>query len=292
MIGGWYDGYRTAIFRAIQNLKVPAKAIVGPWDHGASSPEPVADLKKAELRWWDYWLKKKETGVVNDPDLTVYMQRSYLPQPVPKEIPGQWQTIADWPPPGYKDELFYLNADKSVSQQITSANDSLLLRYIPSSGNSAGIWWGNVVPDQRSADAFSLVFESAPMKNEMAILGQPVTTLLASATAPHANWYIKLSDVAPDGTTVLITGAGLNGTHRNSAEQPEYLEPGKPYSLKIPLHFTAWVFQPGHKIRVSVTNALWPMFWPTPYNMTTTLFTGAKITNTITRSSACINDSI
>jgi len=274
MIGGWYDGYRTAILRALQNLKVPAKAIVGPWDHSSSSPEPSADLKKAELRWWDYWLKKKQTGVIDDPDLTVYMQRSYLPQPVSKEIPGQWQTIAHWPPPEYKDELFYLNSDKSLSQQITVANDSLILRYIPSSGSSAGIWWGNVVPDQRSADAFSLVFESAPLKNEMAILGQPVTTLLASATAPHANWYVKLSDVAPDGTTALITGAGLNGTHRNSAERPEYLEPGKSYSLKVPLHFTAWVFQPGHKIRVSVTNALFPMFWPTPYNMNTTLFTG------------------
>ncbi|MES1222064.1 MAG: CocE/NonD family hydrolase C-terminal non-catalytic domain-containing protein, partial [Bacteroidota bacterium] len=97
-----------------------------------------------------------------------------------------------------------------------------------------------------------------------------------------ANWYVKLSDVAPDGSVTLITGAGLNGTHRNSAEHPEFLEVNKQYHLAIPLHFTSWIFEPGHKIRVSVTNALWPMFWPTPYNMTTTLLfgenTGSKIT--------------
>ncbi len=130
------------------------------------------------------------------------------------------------------------------------------------------------MPDQRAADAFSLLFESDPVKKETAILGQPVAKLLASSTAPHANWYIKLSDIAPDGTVTLITGAGLNGTHRNSAEQPEYLEPGKQYSLTIPLHFTSWIFEPGHRIRISVTNATWPMFWPTPYTMNTILMLG------------------
>ncbi len=74
MIGGWYDGYRSAILRALQYMKAPAKAIVGPWDHSTESPQPSATLTKFELRWWDYWLKKKQTGIMNDPDLTVYME--------------------------------------------------------------------------------------------------------------------------------------------------------------------------------------------------------------------------
>jgi uncharacterized protein len=275
MVGGWYDGYRTAILRALQNIKAPIKAIVGPWDHSTESPEPSADLKKFELRWWDYWLKKKPTGIMNDPDLTVYMRKTYQPVPAVTEIPGQWQSFTHWPPADLKEQVLYFNSDRLLSTQPAS-KDSAVLKYIPTSGNQAGIWWGNVMPDQRAADAFSLVFESEPVKEQTAILGQPIAKLLASATAPHANWYVKLSDVAPDGTVSLITGAGLNGTHRNSAVKPEWLERGKEYPLTIPLHFTSWVFEPGHRIRVSVTNALWPMFWPTPYPMNTTLLFGEE----------------
>ena len=90
MIGGWYDGYRTAILRALQNSKAPAKAIVGPWDHSTEFPAPSAELTKFELRWWDYWLKKKQTGIMNDPDLTVYMSVQPLPlQPYPAETPSE-----------------------------------------------------------------------------------------------------------------------------------------------------------------------------------------------------------
>ena len=56
---------------------------------------------------------------------------------------------------------------------------------------------------------------------------------------------------------------------------PKDLEPGKVYPLDIELHLTTWVFPKGHRIRLAVSNALWPMIWPTPFNMTTTLQLGA-----------------
>ncbi len=85
-----------------------------------------------------------------------------------------------------------------------------------------------------------------------------------------------MSDVAPDGTVTQVAGAGFNGTHRNSAREPEDLVPGQVFPLDIEMHFTSWVFPKGHRIRFAVNNAQWPMLWPTPYPMTTQLLLGGE----------------
>jgi hypothetical protein len=82
--------------------------------------------------------------------------------------------------------------------------------------------------------------------------------------------------VAPDGTVTQITGAGLNGAQRDSMTEPHDLEPGNIYSIAITMHLTSWVFPTGHRIRLAVSNALWPMILPTPYSMTTSLQLGGS----------------
>jgi uncharacterized protein len=128
--------------------------------------------------------------------------------------------------------------------------------------------------DPRPVDAFSLVYDSAPLTDAVAILGRPHALLRSSSTAKLADWFARLSDVAPDGTVTQITGAGLNGAQRESMSNPSDLEPGKVYPLDIEMHLTSWVFPKGHRIRVAISNALWPMVLPTPYAMTTTLELG------------------
>ncbi len=151
------------------------------------------------------------------------------------------------------------------------------LEYVPSAGATSGLlWWGEFVPDQRETDSYSLVYDTEPLGEEIEILGLPHAILHVSATAPLANWFVRLSDVAPDGSVTLITGAALSGAQRESASNPKELEPGKVYELDIELHFTSWVFQKGHRIRVAISNAVWPMVWPTPYSMTTSLYLGGE----------------
>jgi hypothetical protein len=133
-----------------------------------------------------------------------------------------------------------------------------------------------LLSDVRPVDAFSLVYDSAPLQSNVAILGRPHALLRASATAPLADWFARLSDVAPDGTVTQITGAGINGAQRDSMSEPRDLEPGKVYPLDIQMHLTSWVFPKGHRIRVAISNALWPMMLPTPYSMTTSLELGGS----------------
>lgn len=136
------------------------------------------------------------------------------------------------------------------------------------------MWWGDVAHDQRPSDAFSLVYDSDVLEEELEILGLPLAKLKVSADAPQANWIVRISDVAPDGAVTQVAGAAFNGTHRHSARNPEDLVPGEVFELDIEMHFTSWVFPPGHRIRFAVSNAQWPMLWPTPYPMTTTLAIG------------------
>jgi predicted acyl esterase len=140
----------------------------------------------------------------------------------------------------------------------------------------SGFWWGELLPDQRPSDAFSLVYDSAPLAEDLEILGLPRVALRASADAPLAHWFARLCDVAPDGQVTLVTGAGLNGAHRESAANPRPLVPGRAEPIEVEMHFTSWVFPKGHRIRLAVSNALWPMIWPTPQAMTSSLHVGGE----------------
>jgi putative CocE/NonD family hydrolase len=277
LIGGYQDGYRDSIPRMLEKVKAPLKAWIGPWNHNfpnGSDYGPLYEWRDQAVRWFDYWLKGRDTGVLQDPRLLVYIQHSHPPDSQLKEVPGEWRAD-EWPPRGLAPTTYYLQPEHHLATQDreTGRDD---LRYVPSIGVEAGFWWGELLTDQRPIDAYSLVYDSDVLGDDVAILGRPRVTLQAAADAPLANWFVRLSDVAPDGQVTLVTGAGINGAQRNSTSHPEDLVPGKVYPLSIDLHLASWVFPKGHRIRIAVSNALWPMLWPTPYPMTTSLMMGGS----------------
>jgi len=278
VIGGWLDGYRDSIPRMLERVKAPVKAIIGPWNHTFphdAVPGPAIEWREIAVRWWDQWLKGIDTGIVDEPRVAVYMRHWHPPDLNLAEVPGEWRNEEDWPPRGARDDTLFLGPEHTLGQD-TPGSAVHTLKYVPSAGVEAGFWWGELTTDQRPADAFSLVYDSAPLEKETAILGRPRAILNASATAPLANWFARLSDVAPDGAVSLVAGGGLAGAQRDSAAEPTVLEPGRLYPLQVEMHVTSWVFARGHRIRLAISNALWPMIWPTPYAMTTSLELGGK----------------
>jgi predicted acyl esterase len=276
IIGGLLDGYRDSITDMLQQTKAPLKAIVGPWNHTFphdAVPGPEIEWRAEAVRWWDYWLKGRDTGVLNDPRLVIYVQHWHPPNPNLQNVPGEWRREDSWPPRDVRDTVFFPQPNHTL-QNTAPATEVHQLKYVPSIGVEAGFWWGELLSDPRPVDAFSLVYDSAPLREDVAILGRPRALLKASATAPLADWFARLSDVAPDGTVTQITGAGINGAQRESMTEPRALEPGRVYPLDIAMHLTSWVFPKGHRIRLAVSNALWPMILPTPYSMTTSLELG------------------
>jgi uncharacterized protein len=276
LIGGLQDGYRDSIVRMLEKVKAPLKAWIGPWNHGfpnGSDYGPLYEWRNEAVRWFDYWLKGRDTGVLQDPRVVVYQQHWHPPEPQSQDLPGEWRAELRWPPAGLAPMTLYLQPDHRLSSDGPESGRDLL-RYMPSAGVEAGFWWGELLTDQRPVDAFSLTYDSQALTEEVAILGLPRISLRVMADARLADWFVRLSDVAPDGRVTMVTGAGINGAQRDSMAKPEDLEPGKNYLLSLDLHLASWVFPKGHRIRIAISNALWPMNWPTPYPMTTSVALG------------------
>jgi len=281
-IGGWYDGYRDSIPRMLEHVKnAPVKAMMGAWHHTwPHQPYPGSGMewRHEAVRWFDQFLKGKDTGILDEPRFAVFVRDWHSPGPHLDDAPGSWRYEDGWPIRRIRDEVLYPQPNRTL-MTAEPAPETHPLRYIPSVGFEAGgpvMWWGDVAHDQRGTDAFSLVYDSGPLEEDLEILGFPRAILTVAANATRANWTARLSDVAPDGTVTQVTGAAMNGTHRVSARTPAAIVPGEPIELDIEMHFTSWVFPKGHRIRLAVNNAMWPMLWPTPEPMTTELHLGAS----------------
>jgi len=278
-IGGWFDGYRNSLPRMLENVSAPVKALIGPWDHyfpHNAWPAPQMEWRHEAVRWWDHWLKGKDTGIMDEPAFAVYVRDWYPPDPGLKEIPGHWRWEQGWPLKRGRQQVFYAHADHGLGAAPGQATTHQL-EYKASVGLEGGgpvMWWGNVPPDQQPMDDNSLVYDSAPLEAPLEILGFPRALLRVSSDATRANWVVRISDVSPDGQVTQVSGAGFNGTHRKSAREPSDLVPGEIFKLDIEMQFTSWVFPKGHRIRLAINNAQWPMLWPTPFPMTSKLELG------------------
>lgn len=279
LIGGLLDGYRDSIPRMLANMKVPVRASLGPYKHDwpdNGMPGPNYEWRHEAVRWWDYWLKDKDTGIMNEPRLALFIRSGHAPDMGLEMTPGNW-VLVNWPIDGTRWEKFYATESRSLQSRPGEQAEERL-RYVSSYGVATGLWWGEPTGDIRPDDAGSLVFDSPIVEESFEIAGFPKVHLRVSADAPLAHWVARLEDVQPDGTVSLVAGRLLNGSQRNSRLNPEALVPGEIYDLEFKMHFTTWTFQPGHRIRLSVSNSLFPMIWPTPYPMTTTLYLGDENT--------------
>jgi putative CocE/NonD family hydrolase len=270
-VGGFADGYTNAVPRLLEGLSVPRKGLIGPWAHAFPDdalPGPSIGFLQECVRWWDHWLKGVENGVMDGPMLRVWMQECVKPRPSYEVRPGRWVGEPSWPSP---------NVD--IQRWALRAQDERSLRAPQSTGSEAGVWTasgqaGDLAGDQRLDDARSIVFDFEPLVEPLEILGLPAVTLDLAADRPLGLVCVRICDVAPDGTSALVTRGLLNLAHRESDEQPSALAPGPRYEVRVPMDVTAHSFPHGHVIRVAVSPAYWPWAWPSPEDVTLTLFGG------------------
>ncbi len=282
-VGGWADGYTNAIPRMLAGLSCPRKGLVGPWAHKYphfAQPGPRIGFLQETLRWWDHWLKDIDTGIMDEPMYRVWMQESVRPALWYGHRDGRWVAEPQWPSDHVTDQVLHLNADGSLKPQ-KGGTGSTIISTPMTMGLRQGEWCGyGLVPDwpadQSEDDGCSVVFETAPLDEALEILGAPVLELDVSADKPNAFVAARLSDVAPDGSATRMTYGVLNLTHRDSHEFPTPLEPGETYRVRLQLNDMAQNMLTGHRIRIALSNTLWPLFWPSPEPVTVTLATGSS----------------
>jgi putative CocE/NonD family hydrolase len=283
-VGGWGDAYNNSIPRILAGLSVPRKGLIGAWSHNYPEegvPGPAMGFTQESLRWWDHWLKGKDTGVMDEPMLRSWILESEPPATYYDERKGHWVADPAWPSPHITEQALYLNSDgasnKLEDSPASSANLNLAGQL--SHGFESGEWGnfghkGEFPPDQRSSDGECLTFSSAPATEAVAILGLPEVDLELAVDKPDALVAARLCDVAPDGSSVLVSWGQLNLAHRDSDEQPEPLEPGRRYRVTVQLRMIGYQLAAGHRWRLAISPTFTRHAWPSPEMVQLTLFAG------------------
>lgn len=282
-VGGWADAYTNAVPRLLEGLSVPRLGIIGPWGHlypHDGVPGPAIGYLQEAVRWWDHWLKGRDTGIMREPMLRAYVEDPVAPDGTREFAPGRWVGEAQYPSANIQPRRFHLRADRGLGER-SDGDVEFTIRSPQSHGKAAGEWMAAGCPgehptDQRLDDGGALVFDSVVLNHDLEVLGPPALCLQLAADAPVAQLVVRLGDVAPDGRVTRVSYQVLNLTHRDGHEHPEALESGRYYEVALKLNACGHRFRPGHRIRLSIATAYWPIVWPAPYPATLSIRTASS----------------
>lgn len=286
-VTSWYDIFGEGGQNAYSSIKHHSKfekarngqrLIIGPWGHllpynvpssrGTGDidfgPAALIDLNETLLRWFDYWLKDVNNGIVDEPPVTIYTLGE-----------NRWQNLSDWPPPNLRQVRYFLHSDKganalsgdgSLSTVPPDAERADAYVYDPDDpvpslgGNNLAIDMG--VQDQRPVEERKdvLVYTSDPLEQALEVTGPVTVSLWAASSAVDTDFTAKLVDVHPSGYAQNLVDGILRARYRESASAPKLMEPGKPYLFTIDLWATSNVFLAGHRIRLEISSSNFPRF--------------------------------
>ena len=281
-VSGWADNYSESIPRLLAGLSGPRLGLIGPWAHSYPQDPTVAPaigwLQQA-VRWFDHWMKGRDTGMMAEPMYRVWMQDSVPPQTCYTERPGRWVAEPRWPSPNIEWRKLHLNGDglssvKGVERPAPICSPL----WVGQAAGEVGRYGDEAewATDQREDDGGSLVFVTEPLVEKLEILGAPLVHLRFSSDKPQALVCARLNDVAPDGRSTRVTVGLLNLTHRGSHEHAKALIPGEVTTATVELDDIAHSFPAGHRIALSLSTSYWPIAWPSPELATLTIATGAS----------------
>ncbi|MCB1311893.1 MAG: CocE/NonD family hydrolase [Sedimentitalea sp.] len=277
-VGGWGDAYKNAVPQLVEALP-GAKGIIGPWVHKYphfAVPEPRIGFLQEALRWWDRWLKGADTGVEEDPDYRAYVMDGLRPATWHAERAGRWIAEATGAGADLPRRRLHLT-DAGLSERAGPLRRTVRSPHHCglAAGEYCAIWLGPEMPDdQRGDDALSACFDSAPLEADTDIVGAPRLTLTLAADRPQAQIAVRLNHIHPDGAASRITYGVLNLTHRDGSAEPHPLTPGRPCEITLALDHIAYRVPKGHRLRVAVSSAYWPLVWPSPETAELTLTAG------------------
>lgn len=259
-VGGWHDPYRDTVLRLVEHLDPgQVRGIIGPWSHQYPDrglpPGPAIGFLQETLRWWDQHLKNKETGVMREPLLRSWISGSHPPATVYETLPGRWVGDASWPSENVSPVAYALQGGARIvaSPQQTGLDAG---RFFPF-GNDA-----DLPPDQRDEDAKSVSFEFPVEEAPIEILGRPRVKLRIRMDVPRGQAIARLCDVAPDGSSTLVTRGVLNLAARHGRDRTDDWTPGDTEDVTFDLNGIGHTFPPGHRIRLAVSSSYWPWIWP------------------------------
>ncbi|CDX24968.1 Glutaryl 7-ACA acylase-like protein [Mesorhizobium plurifarium] len=275
-ITGWADPYVNAPPALAENLRVPCKAMIGPWEHKyphLSLLDP-ADFHSEALRWFDRWLKGNQNGAEDLPAYRAYIQEHFNASKEYGPRVGRWVAEQSWPSLHVNDRVLFLASD-GLKDNATIG--TVAISSPAHIGRAGGFYCpgmridNDLTEDQAADDALSACFDTLPLIEPIELLGRPKLKFAFSVDRPVAQIVARLCDVSPEGVSQRITYRPLNLTHFASHESPEALVPGRTYKAEIELNECAHRVRTGHVLRLALSTSYWPLVWPAPENAVVTL---------------------
>jgi putative CocE/NonD family hydrolase len=281
---GWYDRFVSTIdhFVAMQaqartaHARASQRLLVGPWGHtnaltrkvGEFDFGPEAELDDTELmlRWFDYWLKGRPTGVLDAPPVRYFLMGR-----------NEWRGAEIWPPAGTVRRAWYL---ASGGRANTAYGDGRLSTAPPADAGGPApadryaydprdpvptIWPAgdqNVPLDHRVIDAREdlLVYVTDPLEAPVEVAGDATVTLFAASSARDTDFVARLADDHPDGAAQPLCTGIVRARYRDGFDRPRLLEPGSAEAYTIQLSPVAHCFLPGHRLRLEITSSDFPNY--------------------------------
>jgi len=285
-IGGWYDVFSKATTENFRQMTLSGKTeearksqklLMGPWVHGISQDGKVGDmdfgmnsvvnLQEIELRWFDYWLKGIDNGIMEEPPVRIFIMGENV-----------WRDELEWPLARTIYTKYYLHSSGSANTLNGDGELNTVLptdeptdRYVYDPENPVPTAGGNnLIPqftpagpyDQREVEKRGdvLVYTSPVLEDTVEVTGPITMTLYAASSATDTDFTAKLVDVHPDGYAQNLADGIIRARYRDSKTNPTLIEPNKIYKYTIDLWVTSNLFQVGHRIRVEVSSSNFPRF--------------------------------
>jgi len=281
-LSGWHDepyGSEGAITNFVGLMKARAdqtdprtKLILGPWIHGVDAtgkevagdrklgPAAKIDYHSIVLDWMDHHVRGIDNDVRNWPGVQAYVMGA-----------DAWLTGSNWPVEGATDEILFLAASSEPGQPGTLAGGkprvegSSSFVSDPSSPllDELGTNWGAFDLRDLAANSSVLTFETEPFSADKVVAGHIPATIFVSSDAPDFDLYLRILDVAPDGTTYNLQGAGhevIRVSLRDKLPEAKLLKPGEIVQLDFDNLITANCFKKGHRLRVCLHASWFPTY--------------------------------
>lgn len=272
--GGWFDPFLQGtidVFNARQleggkGAKGNQKLLIGPWNHFWPQDLSLGDFQVPEngrqapldispKRWFDYYLKGVKNEVPTVPPITYFVMGPFDGSPSSGNV---WKHAEEWPIPAVETH-FYLTADKTLSTKSPQKNTTFPYEYDPENpvptigGRNLFLPSGpkNQKPNESRKDV--LVFTTPPLEEDLEVTGRVLAKLYFSSEISDADIAVQLTDVYPDGKSLLIA-EGLSHVETSDMQK------GKPQEVVIDLWSTSLVFAKGHSIRVSIAGSNYPRY--------------------------------
>ncbi|WP_174734411.1 CocE/NonD family hydrolase [Mesobacillus harenae] len=276
--GGLHDIFQRGeplLYEKLKSNGVTTKLLMGNWTHGDFGSGLPADhvppLDQIALRWFDQYVKGMKTKAEHIPDVTQFVLGE-----------GHFEVQPGWPHSKATAEKYYLRSGNLLTKDTPSSNEgSENMLQVPVNGlcsGSASQWTMGILgvlpctKDNRLTETTEVTYTTAPVNRDVHISGPIAAKIYASTTAKDAVLSVRVTDVAPDGTSTELTAGWLAASHRAldtgksrflngeniqpwhpfTKEAVQEVTPGEIMELDVEIFPTNARIKEGHQLRVSI----------------------------------------